>query len=59
MKWTEDETVKFTQLYRKNESLWKVFSPSYKKRIKRHKAIEKIIVKEIRQFFFEVFMCLQ
>lgn len=56
MKWTEDETVKFTQLYRKNECLWNVFSPSYKNRIKRHKAIEKI-VSEMRQCFPLRFLC--
>lgn len=46
MKFTEEETLKFVQLYREHECLWNMSSPNYKNKTLRQNAIEAII-KEI------------
>lgn len=43
MKFTEEETLKFVQLYREHECLWDMSSPNYKNKTLRQNAIEAII----------------
>lgn len=43
MKWSEEETVKFVEMYRESECLWNIASPLYKDKNLRQKAIEAIV----------------
>nr|CAI5858458.1 unnamed protein product [Callosobruchus analis] len=42
MKWTQEVTSKFIDLYREEEILWDSKNPHYYNRIKKHDAWEKI-----------------
>nr|XP_034173832.1 uncharacterized protein LOC117601323 [Osmia lignaria] len=43
MKWSENETVKFVELYKQHDCLWDITSPSYRNNQMRSGAIELLI----------------
>lgn len=43
MKWSEEETCKFVELYREAECLWNLASPNYKNKQERQTAIENLV----------------
>ena len=43
MRWSEEDTVKFVELYREHECLWNVMKPSYRNNQMRVGALEKIV----------------
>ncbi|KAG8278616.1 hypothetical protein J6590_014171 [Homalodisca vitripennis] len=43
MKWTEEETLKFVELYRDAECLWNLASPTYKNKQMRQAAIDNLV----------------
>ena len=43
MRWSEGDTVKFVELYRKRECLWNVMKPSYRSNQMRVGALEKTV----------------
>lgn len=44
MKFNEEETIRFCELYREFECLWNMASPDYKNKNKRQTAVESIIL---------------
>ena len=43
MRWSEEDTVKFVELYREHECLWNVMKPSYRNNQMGVGALEKIV----------------